>query len=297
MVRFPEHVWKSPQWGQLRRFCQEWGREGSLLSDSVHHIWLEFDLPRSATDHERGPPIPGLFVSLGEVRPPDFSARRWLSIVCEALPQATGKRLPPAWERMLERCFSHLPSRAFVPYFGMMFQRRDAGVRLCFTGLTNEDVIQYAKDVGWPGSVGELSDLLSEVSEARSNSTTPGVAMVHFDVGDQVSPTIGLEYGIDRKAQLTGRLREAAFLAHLVDRGLCSTAHARALGVWPGGMTMQLRHQFWRAVVLRRVNHIKLVHRPGQPLEVKAYLCAGFGTTTKQGGPAFGRRAPDGLRH
>lgn len=104
------------------------------------------------------------------------------------------------------------------------------------------------------------------------------------------------DHRIDRKAQFGGRLREAPFLDHLVDRGLCSKTQREALGEWPGGMTMQMRHQLWRAVVLRRVNHIKLVHRPGQPLGVKAYLCAGFGAATSGGAPIFARRPSGQLR-
>ena len=294
-VRFPDHVWNSPHWRRLRTFCREWGRDGSLLADAVHHIWLEFDLPPVTDDRVSGPPVPGLFISFGDSPREGFCANRWLSMARRALSQARGESLPCAWDRMLKRCFECLPASAYVPYVGMMLQRPEAGIRICLTGLSDEEIVYYATELGWPGSVQELGDLLSEVGAVRAN-VRAGAAMVHFEVRDQVEPAIGLEYGIDRKAQFGGRLREAPFLDHLVDRGLCSKTQREALGEWPGGMTMQMRHQLWRAVVLRRVNHIKLVHRPGQPLGVKAYLCAGFGAATSGGAPIFARRPSGQLR-
>ena len=80
-----------------------------------------------------------------------------------------------------------------------------------------------------------------------------------------------------RKAQFGNRLQETRFLDHLSGKGLCSPTQRKALGSWPDGMTLRPRHEFGEVLVLRRVNHIKLVYRPGYPLEVKAYLCAGFG--------------------
>ena len=274
-VHFPDHFWDIPHWAHLRSFCREWGRDGSLLSDIVHHIWLEFDFPRTDDHMERGTPVPGLFICLGEVRPSGFCTRRWLSIGREALYQATGRGLPRDWSQMLERSFDHLPTHGYIPYVGMMLQRPGAGIRLCVTGLEDEEIVQYATELGWPGSIRELNDLLSEVKAARADARVPGVALVHFDLCDHVVPVIGLEYGLDRKTQLGGRLLETSFLDHLVDRGLCSSEHRKALGEWPGGMRIH-GNQDREAYVLRRVNHIKLVHRPGYRLEVKAYLCAGF---------------------
>lgn len=285
------HIWRSPHWGRLRAFCREWARKGSLLSGMVDHIWLEFDLPRNHDDRGRAPPVPGLFVCFGEVPPSGFSPRRWLSRARETLPEAMGRRLPCAWDRMLESCFDQLPPGAYVPYAGMMLQRPNAGVRLCVTRLGDERIVQYAKELGWPGSLRELRDLLSGIRAVRSDARVPGAAMMHLDISDRMGPAIGLEYTLNRKAQLGGHLLEAPFLNHLVDRGLCSATHRKALGAWPGGMKMRMRHQFWQSVVLRRVNHIKLVHRPGHPLEVKAYLCVGFGPVTKGRTATFGRRA------
>ena len=286
-----DHTRSSPHWRRLRTFCRKWARQGSLLSRTVDHIWLEFDLPRNADDREPGPPVPGLFVCFGEVPPNGFSPHRWLSIAREALPEAMGRRLPGAWDRMLESCFDRLPSGAYVPYAGMMIQRPNAGVRLCVTRLGDERIVKYAAELGWPGSLRELRDLLSRIREVRSDASVPGAAMMHLDISDRMEPAIGLEYTFNRKAQFGGHLLETPFLNHLVDRGLCSTMHRKALGMWPGGMTMRMRHQFWQALVLRRVNHIKLVHRPGRPLEVKAYLCVGFGAVTRRGTATFGRRA------
>ena len=242
----------------------------------MHHLWLEFDLPRAGGDYcGQGPPVPGLFICFGETRPPVFSARRWLSMVRDALPRATGVDLPRTWNRALACCFDRLPDSAYVPYVGMMRQRPDAGIRLCITGLSDPEIVELVVELGWPGSGTALRDLLFELRDVRSDAPLPGVSMLHIDLRDRIAPAIGLEYSFSRKAQLGGRLCETRFLDHLIAQGLCSATQVDALGPWPGGMTIRLRHE--QGFVLRRVNHIKLVYSPECPLQVKAYLCAGFG--------------------
>ncbi len=174
-----------------------------------------------------------------------------------------------------------------------MRQRPDAGVRICVAGLSDADIVQLVTALGWGGSAAELSDLLFEVRDVRSDAPLPGVSMLHLDFHDRIAPAIGLEYSFSRKPQFGGRLHEIRFLDHLIGRGLCSATQASALGSWPGGMTIQRGHE--RGLVLRRVNHIKLVYEPGFPLQAKAYLCAGFGALNSEE-VALGRRSPGELR-
>ena len=184
-VHLPDHVWSSPQWALLRSFCREWKRDGSVLAKTIDHIWLEFDLRRAGDNHEL---------------------------------EMSGTSLPPASDRMLERCFDRLPAGAKLPYVGMMFQRPDAGVRLCITHLCDEDIMKYVTELSWPGSILELSDLLAEVRAARWNARNPGAAMVHLDVGTRMGPAIGLEYSLEPRAQVVeGCFREASFFDYLVN--------------------------------------------------------------------------------
>ena len=298
-VHLPDHVWSSPQWALLRSFCREWKRDGSVLAKTIDHIWLEFDLRRAGDNHERGPPpVPGIFLGFGKVRSPRlFSSRRWLAVVRKALTEMSGTSLPPASDRMLERCFDRLPAGAKLPYVGMMFQRPDAGVRLCITHLCDEDIVKYVTELRWPGSILELSDLLAEVRAARWNARNPGAAMVHLDVGTRMGPAIGLEYSLEPRAQVVeGCFREASFFDYLVNQDYCSTTQRDALEAWPGVMKMRMRHQLWTTLVVRRVHHIKLVYRSGHPLEVKAYPGVEFAAITNRGRVTVARRAPGILR-
>ena len=262
-VHLPDHVWSSPQWALLRSFCREWKRDGSVLAKTIDHIWLEFDLRRAGDNHEL---------------------------------EMSGTSLPPASDRMLERCFDRLPAGAKLPYVGMMFQRPDAGVRLCITHLCDEDIVKYVTELSWPGSILELSDLLAEVRSARWNARNPGAAMVHLDVGTRMGPAIGIEYSLEPRAQVEGCFREASFFDYLVNQDYCSTTQRDALEAWPGVMKMRMRHQLWTTLVVRRVHHIKLVYRSGHPLEVKAYPGVEFAAITNRGRVTVERRVPGILR-
>ena len=298
-VYLPDRVWNSPQWALLRRFCRQWGRDGSVLAKTIDHIWLEFDLRRAGDDHERGHlPVPGIFLGFGKVRSPRlFSSPRWLAVVRKALTEISGTNLPLASDRMLERCFDGLPAGAKLPFVGMMFQRPDAGVRLCIKHLCDEAILEYVKELSWPGSILELSDLLAGVRAARRNAENPGAAMVHLDVGTRMGPAIGLEYSLERWAQVVdGCFREASFLDYLVNQDYCSPTQRDALEAWPGVMKTRTRYQLWTTLVVRTVNHIKLVYRSGHPLEVKAYPGVEFAAITKRGRVTLARRVPGILR-
>ena len=290
-AHFPDHVWSSPQWALLRSFCREWTRDGSVLAKTIDHLWLEFDLRRAGDNSERGPfPVPGIFFGFGKVRSPrPFPSRLW--VARKALTEISGTSLPPASDRMLERCFDRLPADAKVPYVGMMLQRPDAGVRFCITHRCDEEIAKYVTELNWPGSVLELSDLLAEVRAARRNARNPGATIVHLDVGTRMGPVIGLEYSLEKRAQVVeGCFREARFLDYLVNEGYCSTTQRDALEAWPGVMKMRMRHQPWTTLLVRSVHHIKLVYRSGHPLGVKVYPGVEFAAFTKGGRVTTGAR-------
>jgi hypothetical protein len=87
-----------------------------------------------------------------------------------------------------------------------------------------------------------------------------------------VRPRLGLEYVFGPREQARGRLAETAFVRHLARRGLCTADEAAALAAFPGCTTEQLPHELWRSLVVRRVNHVKLVFDGALPPEAKGYL-------------------------
>jgi hypothetical protein len=81
-----------------------------------------------------------------------------------------------------------------------------------------------------------------------------------------------MEYVFGRDAQLRGRLPDACFLDHLVRQGLCTPEHLAGLASFPGVSLERLPHELWRSVLVRRVNHVKLVLDGGRKPEAKGYL-------------------------
>jgi hypothetical protein len=82
-----------------------------------------------------------------------------------------------------------------------------------------------------------------------------------------------LEYVLARRSQLRGVLAETEFLARLVKMGLCSDEKRAALFEWPGWGWDSMPHECWPSVVVRRVNHVKVLWDVDAPVAAKAYLC------------------------
>jgi hypothetical protein len=146
----------------------------------------------------------------------------------------------------------------------LLLSRRREAVRVCIMGLPPAELPRYLRAVGWSGSLGALADVTAPLGDA---------AIVHLDLGERVLPTIGLEYVFARPSQVRGRIVETALLDALVERGLCDPAKRAGLERWPGVSLARLPHELWRSLVLRRLNHVKVVYEEGRPLEAKAYLC------------------------
>jgi hypothetical protein len=153
-----------------------------------------------------------------------------------------------------------------------MFPRPTDRVRLCLTGIADSELPDYLSTIGWPGSPARLARLLARIASRRRGTSHAGVGLLHLDVGDGVAGRLGLEYYFDRQPQLGGRVAEEAFLHDLKQMELCTADKIRGLQQWPGYGFEPLPHEVWPSLVVRRVNHVKLVYEPGRPMAAKAYL-------------------------
>jgi hypothetical protein len=239
-----------PDWRRLREFAAGWSPH------RVARLWLEFDAPAP-----RAPP--GVFLEFPGLPAPRLSAR----IIAQLLAPLRGASLPPGPAGVLERCIAALPAQAGVRYTGLFPSRGTPALRLCLTGLREGEVAPYLATIGWPGDPERL----------RQDTGWAGRAgVLNLDLWDGVGPRVGLEYMLSRRPQVGGELREGTLLDQLVDRGLSTVGKRQALALWPGALRLELPHTLWPALVLRRVNHIKLVYTPGSALTAKAYLAAGL---------------------
>jgi hypothetical protein len=115
--------------------------------------------------------------------------------------------------------------------------------------------------------------------------------LLHIDVKATVQRPVGLECYPPpvRAEQSRGELQWEPLVEHLVARRLCLPAKGEALLAYPGLASEQTDPDHWpmslarvsalfdrraAGLFVRKLDHVKIVHRPDRPLEAKAYLDA-----------------------
>lgn len=284
---------------RLSGLCREWIRPGTDFGRDLGTIWMEFDNDRH--DPGRGFTPPGIFLKIApEEHTQEEEARAW-SQARHGLQMLRGRELDRPVSRALDACRDRLPAKAHAAYLGWFPARSRSTVRLCVADPPDRAIPVYLATLGWgsPEERSRLSDVLEELGGA--GGPAGGVRLLDLDVEDGVRPRIGLEYILDRRTQLDGRIREARWLEGLADRGAADRAKLRALERWPGYTVERFSHELWRSVAVRRLNHVKIVFEPGAPVRAKAYLCLYFDhrsrwtaeTSRNEPAPAGSAASPD----
>ncbi len=265
-IRVDARMRATSEWARVEAFARRWAGPTTALHDAVQHTWLEFDLVGDDI------PVPRVFVDFAPQRMTAAGGSAPLHLAVEALAPLVDSGVIARVARGLRVCFAALPDGAEVPYVGLLPAPHDReAVRVCVKGLCGAALARYLRAVGWPGELDELAPVLAAVAAARGDPP-PSPAVVHLDIGARPLPRIAFEYGLARRPQIRGEFPAAALLDSLVARGLCDPRKRAGLPFWPGCARENLAHEFWPSLMIRRVNHIKVVHQPGLPVEVKAYL-------------------------
>ena len=291
---------EQPVWRSIRDHYRCWTRAGSPWPEPVrstcHEVrstWLEFDRDQLATRC----PLPSVFV---EARNADAACRQPLGeAVVERFVAAAAR--PPVGAA-LQRLWPLLPAEAEPQFLGVMLPRQPEGVRVC-VALPLAGLARFAARIGLPAAA--QADGLIALSARRAR-----LVVVHLDVGERLGPTLGIEL---KPASPEGW---APLLSDLVREGLCTAGERDALLGFPGrsgvvrgtagpagcaGAAIGAPDR-WRdvdaCVVVRTLNHVKLVCRPGRAVAAKAYLHMGPlwrsrrpAPTSRSAGAAAGRSA------
>lgn len=260
----------APRWPGPAALARAWARDGDR--SVVGRLWLEFDL---LGDGDTTRP-PSTFIELtprAQVAARDDAVPRALAQAISVLGASTDAETV---RRAIARCVRPLPAGATLFAVGAMMSRPDAPLRLCLTGMSDDALGPYLDAVGWRGDWAAVSSTIAGVARAVGGPASH-VGILHLDVRHDirhdVEPRIGVEIVLDRRSQVRGEVRERAFLELLVQWGCCTPEKRDGLCAWPGVARRTMPHELWPSLALRRVNHVKLVHEPGRPIEAKAYLC------------------------
>ncbi|MFY0570451.1 hypothetical protein ACN28E_42410 [Archangium lansingense] len=251
-----------PIWDGVRALCAEWAPKQGPLHAAVPCIWLEFDHDRPAP-HE---PLPFTTVCVQ----PDYAHRR---LVRGALPRAHPIRqtvwrslellgqgpLEPAVRRALARCFEEIPAGAALLHVAPTYARGTRTFRLVLT-TPSRKVGAYLSRIGWPGRRTDVKRML-EPFQATSE------VELYLDVADSVLPSVGIGCGL----LAPDEPRIPFLFSRLIEWGICTPEKREAVVAWLGEEKRVLLPGLRNPSQLLRWATMKLVHRPGKPLEAKAY--------------------------
>ncbi len=239
----------------IGEFLSHWSEpEGPLVP--VRSVWLEFDLDRGEAPH------PVVCAKL-----PADTGSGWL--LGTLLPVLQGVPVAPGQRAQILACLDALPGSARLLYVFNLRARRSDAVRLEIFGMEPGQILPYLRTVA-PRVVSTVAEVIPIFE---------GVERLHlsFDIGDEVLPRIGIEGSFPRLPGREPRWEE--LFDRLERRGLCSPAKRRAALGWPGYDSFWTAAERWPIAAMgaggfcvRALSHVKVVCRPGELPEAKAYL-------------------------
>jgi hypothetical protein len=271
-------------WTPIHRFARAWADPSSPLGRTVEEVWLEFDVCLTG-DAPRS--IPSVFFGLGYRSPPEprlrwLLADEYVRAAEECLTVLAGGPVRAATVSRLAKCCHVLPASSQILFLGAMTSRGTEAIRVVVSGSSLEDMVRYVERVGPRQPMGNLA-LMADISALTDHLW---LAMDVEDAG--VAPRIGFDCycnGIDRAPDTT---RWADLLDVLVDKGMCTDRKRAALLAAADMSSRTLHEPTWPESLRRistilgptgfdriglRIHHVKVIDRPGMPLEAKAYLC------------------------
>ncbi len=271
-------------WTNLRGFCREWSKEGSLLHAAVDRLWFEFDL-----DRPPGPaPIPRSFLSCrdwystsGDRRSPMERMDEDMERIYRILDILHGDAPKPELLGSVREFIASLPANARLFSMGTVLDRSPESIRLTVANLSAEQIPGFLQSRGRPVPKAAMQSIT-----APSPRKLPGV-VVAMDVGRGVTPRVGLIPSCNGPDQASTEASWRVLLERLADCGLCTIEEKDALLAWPGYMLYDIEHDFpppeglsgaaafgiaLRWLLVRSLHHVKIDCFPDGSHAAKAYF-------------------------
>ncbi|MBW4593456.1 MAG: hypothetical protein KME46_11175 [Brasilonema angustatum HA4187-MV1] len=264
-------------WQACQTFAQKWMDSASSLHQSINNLILEFDLPEQPTDQQF---IEAISPSPYIMFKPETTIN--LQELIEHSLRLFQYPLNSQLTAKLKHCLSSLPDGAKLANIGVWLARPNQGLRLTIKEILFEQLPIYLEQIGWEDPTHALA--------LYSSTLSPFVdtLALAIDIDQTVHPRIGLECFVTK--QFHDQSRWQQFIDHLVHADLCTPGKRNALLDWSGFTQRSDCPELWPANLTygdilmgsnavsffwRRINHIKIVYQPGQPLSAKAYLAFG----------------------
>lgn len=262
---------EQPVWRTIRDHYRRWTQRESVLHEPIQSTWLEFDhdqlLSRCC--------LPSVFVGF---RDTSLSCAQPLCGIALNRFVAPAARAEVA--AAMQWMWPQLPTQAGLPFAGVMLPRDQSTVRLC-VALPVTELMEVAARIGFPASRGLVRLIAFSARHADS-------VVLHLDVGARLGPRLGIEL-----KPVCGN-GWSALLSDLEGEGLCAASEREALLAFPGQSALVRSgpeptgvadlvigspdrwRDVGRCLVVRSLNHIKLVYRPDRAVAAKAYMHIGY---------------------
>jgi hypothetical protein len=249
---------ESDLWRRVQRFYGLWGATHVEPFADASATWLEFDANRRE-------PSPNLL--FGYWPGDDKTDRPWNWMQSTVFPLLFDGDYSPILRDNLDRCFGERPEGTADFQIGLMLSRGVQAVRLCVFDIPVEELPGYLDRISWAGDRGSLA---RHMDAFRPHCDFVGL---HFDVGAEVFPHIGVEPNFkssswSRQPHLEARWR--GLWDALSDFGLMAEAKREALGIWTGHQ--HVADQENAMLLLRGLSHVKVVIAGDGRASAKAYF-------------------------
>lgn len=251
------------QGGPMAALCRAWCAQNASPFET---LWLEYDAGSGSR--------PGLvFLSLATGPAP---ARALDMLADDPVLGGVLAMAAAPWPQAAAVIDRRIAPHGRLRHIGVPLARAGGAIRICHH-VTAAALGSYLNDAGLAGRAAAIAAVLQPIVPSAST------LCLHLDVGLAVGPRIGVEV-VGGDADGWRRL-----FAGLQAAGLCSEAQGRAADQWssvperlrdnPAGFSCRLPthpEAFAQPLVLRALNHVKLVFTPEGGATAKLYLYAGL---------------------
>ena len=263
-----------PLWHRAHDFFRQWADPTSVLHGRIPLIWLEFDYVDNPVPQI---PLPSFsfcldpaYLSRGSraQRVTLCNIQQGREMAEVGLRLLFGSPLPPQNKQALFTCFDSLPVGGRIIHISAMVARQPAVVKV-YGSVPKDQFLAYLTQIGWPGSLPELIDILTTFC---TPDTVDNNMFVDLTVGETVMPKLGIAFSQLQIENLPDRdPRRQILLEQCVQAGLCTPEKRDALLTWPGSFRAMFNGEKW-PTRFRQWLDIKIAYQPNHPLEVKGYL-------------------------